>query len=131
MYSYSESPAAPPVFDLSGGHPVLDLINTLDHRFGDEGRVESLAGYDALLGFARQTGLLDPGQVRLLTKSVKPQAGARALRSVRELREALADPEVVRLSRSQGLNPVPSTPQEFAALIKADFAKWKQVLAGR
>jgi tripartite-type tricarboxylate transporter receptor subunit TctC len=48
----------------------------------------------------------------------------------KHLREALADPEVARLSRSQGLNPAPSTPQEFAALIKADFAKWKKVLAG-
>ena len=86
MNSYSQSPAAAPLFDLSGGHPALDLVNTLDHRFGDEGRVESLAGYDALLGFAQQTGLLDPGQVRLLTKSVQPQAAARALRSVRELR---------------------------------------------
>ena len=89
MNSSSESPPAA-LFDLSGGHPALDLVNTLDHRFGDEGRVELLAGYGALLGFALQTGLLDPGQVRLLTKSVKPQAAARALRSVRELREALA-----------------------------------------
>jgi len=90
MNSYSESAAAPPVFDLSGGHPALDLVNTLDHRFGDEARVESLADYDALLSFAQQTGLLDPGQVRGLRKSVKPQAAARALRSARELREAMA-----------------------------------------
>jgi predicted RNA-binding Zn ribbon-like protein len=90
MDSYSESPLAAPVFDLSGGHPALDLVNTLDHRFGHEGPVELLADYGALLRFAQQTGLLEPGQVRLLTKSVKPQAAARALRSVRELREALA-----------------------------------------
>jgi len=90
MNSYSESAAAPPVFDLSGGHPALDLVNTLDHRFGDEARVESLADYDALLRFAQQTELLDPGQVRGLRKSVKPQAAARALRSARELREAMA-----------------------------------------
>jgi tripartite-type tricarboxylate transporter receptor subunit TctC len=46
------------------------------------------------------------------------------------LRDALTDPEVARLSRSQGLNPAPSTPQEFAALIKADYAKWKKVIGG-
>jgi predicted RNA-binding Zn ribbon-like protein len=90
MDSYAKSPAAPPVFDLSGGHPALDLVNTLDHRFGDEGPVELLTDYGALLGFAQQTELLPPRQVRLLTKSVKPQAAAGALRSVRELREALA-----------------------------------------
>ena len=90
MSSFTKSEVAPPPFDLSGGHPALDVVNTLDHRFGDEAPVELLADYGALLRFAQQTGLLDPGQVRLLTKSVKPQAAARALRSVRELREALA-----------------------------------------
>jgi predicted RNA-binding Zn ribbon-like protein len=90
MKSYPESVAAPSVFDLSGGHAVLDLVNTLDHRFGDDGPVELLADYGALLRFAQQTELLHPAQVRLLTKSVKPQAAAGALRLVRELREALA-----------------------------------------
>jgi tripartite-type tricarboxylate transporter receptor subunit TctC len=46
------------------------------------------------------------------------------------LRETLADAEVARISRSQGLNPEPSTPQEFAALIKADYVKWKKVING-
>ena len=46
------------------------------------------------------------------------------------LRDTLADPEVARLSRSQGLNPTPSTPQEYAALIKADYVKWKKVIGG-
>jgi tripartite-type tricarboxylate transporter receptor subunit TctC len=45
-----------------------------------------------------------------------------------ELRNSLADAEVVRLARSQGLNPAPSTPQEFAAIIKADYEKWKKVI---
>ena len=48
----------------------------------------------------------------------------------RHLRETLTDPEVARISRSQGLNPAPSTPQEYAALIKADFVKWKKVIGG-
>jgi tripartite-type tricarboxylate transporter receptor subunit TctC len=46
------------------------------------------------------------------------------------LRATLMDPEVGRLSRSQGLNPAPSTPQEYAALIKADYVKWKKVIDG-
>ena len=90
MESYSESEAAPPVFDLSGGHPALDLVNTLDDRFAEAGPVELLADYGGLLRFAQQTGLLHPRQGRLLMKSVRPQAAAGALRSARELREALA-----------------------------------------
>ena len=49
----------------------------------------------------------------------------------RQLRQTLTDPEVARISRSQGLNPAPSTPQEFAALIKADYAKWKKVIGAK
>ena len=45
-----------------------------------------------------------------------------------ELRNALQDPEVARVARSQGLNPAPSTPQEFAAIIRTDYEKWKKVI---
>ncbi|MEQ1773078.1 MAG: tripartite tricarboxylate transporter substrate binding protein [Burkholderiales bacterium] len=44
------------------------------------------------------------------------------------LREALTDAEVGRVARSQGLNPAYSTPQEFAAVIKADYEKWRRVI---
>ena len=47
------------------------------------------------------------------------------------MRATLNDPEVTRSSRSQGLNPAPSTPQEFASLIKADYAKWKKVIGDK
>ncbi|HYK12560.1 MAG TPA: tripartite tricarboxylate transporter substrate binding protein [Burkholderiales bacterium] len=47
------------------------------------------------------------------------------------MRATLNDPEVARSSRSQGLNPAPSTPQEFAALIKADYARWKKVIGDK
>jgi tripartite-type tricarboxylate transporter receptor subunit TctC len=44
------------------------------------------------------------------------------------LRDSLSDADVARVSRAQGLNPAPSTPQEFAAIIKADCEKWKKVI---
>ena len=44
------------------------------------------------------------------------------------LRESLDDAEVGRVARAQGLNPAPSTPAEFAALIKADYEKWQRVI---
>ena len=46
----------------------------------------------------------------------------------KELRDALTGAEVEKLARSQGLNPAPSSPQEFAAIIKADYEKWKKVI---
>jgi tripartite-type tricarboxylate transporter receptor subunit TctC len=45
-----------------------------------------------------------------------------------EIRKALADAETVRLARTQGLIAAPSSPQEFTAVIKADYEKWKKVI---
>lgn len=78
------------VFDLSGGHPALDFVNSLDHRFKDDGPVELLADYLDLLRFAQQSGLLDVREARRLASSVPREAAARALQSARRLREALA-----------------------------------------
>ena len=72
-------------------------------------------GYDASFWF----GLLSP-------------AGTPAVivnRLNRALRETLSDSKVMQPVQSQGLNPQPSTPQEYAARISADYAKWKSVLA--
>jgi tripartite-type tricarboxylate transporter receptor subunit TctC len=44
------------------------------------------------------------------------------------LRHVLADTDVMQPVRSQGLNHAASSPQEYAARIKADFAKWKKVI---
>jgi len=48
----------------------------------------------------------------------------------RHLRTALADAETTRPVQAQGLNPSPSSPQEYAARIRADYAKWKKVIGG-
>ena len=45
------------------------------------------------------------------------------------LRMALSDADTVKPVQAQGLNPSPSSPQEYAARIKADFEKWRKVLA--
>jgi predicted RNA-binding Zn ribbon-like protein len=79
-----------PRFDLCGGHPALDFVNSLDNRFAADGPKELLADYTDLLRFTGQTGLLEARQVRRLGSAVDPAAAARALRSARELREALA-----------------------------------------
>jgi predicted RNA-binding Zn ribbon-like protein len=84
------SAGKPAIFDLCGGHPVLDFVNSLDHRFGSRDRIEGLQSYDDLLRFTRQTQLLDSAQIAQLGRTVALAEGMRALRAAWALREALA-----------------------------------------
>jgi predicted RNA-binding Zn ribbon-like protein len=82
-------------FALNGGHPALDLVNTLDNRFREEGPVELLGNYADLLRFARHAKLLGVGHAALLAGAAKNgpanRGGAtQAVESARELREATA-----------------------------------------
>jgi predicted RNA-binding Zn ribbon-like protein len=76
-------------FDLSGGTLCLDFANTWEDRERPE--TEKLRGYDALLAFARQTGLMSEGaRERLAARAREDRAGAEAaFRAARELREAI------------------------------------------
>ncbi len=82
--------AAPATFELSGGHPALDFVNTLDHRFREEGPVELLESYDDLLRFLQQSSLLNAQQAAQLAGAVQKGAAVWVLQSARELREAAA-----------------------------------------
>jgi predicted RNA-binding Zn ribbon-like protein len=77
-------------FQLLAGHPVLDFVNTLDYRFRDAGPIELLAGYGDLVDFVRQSGLAGELQGAGLQGVRHTPAAAKALRSARGLREALA-----------------------------------------
>jgi tripartite-type tricarboxylate transporter receptor subunit TctC len=72
-----------------------------------------------------------PGvEVELWSALVLP-AGVRpeiVTRLNRELREILAMPDVREALRRQGVEPQSSTPEAAAALIKADVAKWNDVI---
>ena len=83
----SGAPKATTLFDLCGGHPALDFVNSLDNRFRDDGPDEMLASYGDLLRFLEEVGLLDTQRVRFLKRSVTTETGERALQSVRALRE--------------------------------------------
>ena len=78
------------LFDLSGGHPGLDLVNSLDNRFRADGPNENLVHYSDLLRFLGESGLLDPQRIRFLDKAANEQEAEQVLRSVKELREAAA-----------------------------------------
>ncbi len=80
------------LFDLSGGHPALDLVNSLDNRFRADGPNENLVHYRDLLRFLGETDLLDAQQIQLLDKSASHTAATadKVLQEVKELREATA-----------------------------------------
>jgi predicted RNA-binding Zn ribbon-like protein len=99
------TPNAAP-FDLCAGHPVLDLVNTLDNRFrADNGPVELLQDYAALLRFMEQSGLLGGAQVRALTQRTGKADAATSIESARELREAAAG---VLYAVVEGSAPLPT-----------------------
>ncbi len=78
------------LFDLSGGHPALDLVNSLDNRFRVDGPNENLVRYSDLLRFLGESGLLEPQRIRLLNKAASEPAAEQVLREVKALREATA-----------------------------------------
>jgi predicted RNA-binding Zn ribbon-like protein len=84
------SEPAPSPFELCGGHPALDFVNSLDNRFEPARSKDLLADYASLLRFAQESALLTPAQARALTRMEDPAAATRVLRSARELREAMA-----------------------------------------
>lgn len=80
-----------PQFELVGGHPALDLVNTLDWRFREGATEELLASYDDLLRFAAQSELLSSKQIRQIIRTAADRDAADALVACRELREAAAE----------------------------------------
>jgi predicted RNA-binding Zn ribbon-like protein len=117
----------PEPFDLCGGHPALDFVNTLDHRFREPGPTELLQDYDDLLGFMQQQRLLTAQHARLLASSVDTDAGKRALESARDLREALS---ATFYSSSDGTAPTPAVVQtlqrHFLSANRHQELRWKQ-----
>ena len=77
-------------FQLIAGHPALDLVNTLDWRFRNDGPEELLAGYDDLIRFIAQSELLAPKQIRQILRTSTESSAAGALVACRDLREAAA-----------------------------------------
>lgn len=74
-------------FDWSGGHPALDLVNTLDER-PSGAPIENLATYNDLVSFTELAGLIDPSVAERL-RSLGGPTCARIARRARELREHL------------------------------------------
>jgi predicted RNA-binding Zn ribbon-like protein len=74
---------------LVGGHPALDLVNTVERGGGE--RRDHLTDPPALLRWAARAGLVDDGEARAVADrwDRDTAAGLAALAAVREVREAL------------------------------------------
>jgi predicted RNA-binding Zn ribbon-like protein len=120
----------PPVFSLCGGHPVLDLVNTLDNRFAPTGPIELLPTYGALLMFLQQCRLLEGSTCRVLERQA-PAEGARARAAAIELRESAA---AVLYSIVEGSHPPPReihTIERHCAMAQQhQQLRWNAVEAG-
>lgn len=80
----------PHKFQLIASDPTLDFVNTLDDRFIADGATELLNGYEDLLSFVEQAGVLETRFVAALARSKTSPAASQAFASALELREALA-----------------------------------------
>src|SRR5262245_59799820 len=74
-------------FDWSGGHPALDLVNTLDER-PFPAPIENMATYADFVRFAELAKLIEPSVARRLRK-ISDGSCARVASQARELREHL------------------------------------------
>lgn len=76
-------------FGWSGGHPALDLVNTLDER-PSPAPIENLATYHDLIRFAVLAGLIDrPTATRM--QRLDSRSGSLIVKRARKLREHLHD----------------------------------------
>jgi predicted RNA-binding Zn ribbon-like protein len=76
--------------DLVGGHPALDLVNTVTAR-NTPLPLDWLDSYERLLEWARLASLSEERVLRLLNKEAagSPTGAVRALTRIKQLREAL------------------------------------------
>jgi predicted RNA-binding Zn ribbon-like protein len=104
-------------FEWSGGHPALDLVNTLDERPFDA-PIENLATYRDLVRFAELAGLMERSLARALRDRTGP-ACARVGRRARKLREQLHNV----LAAARAAEPIPQMDlKAIGAAIRAAHA---------
>lgn len=77
-------------FHLTGGALCLDFTNTLSWRRGSE-PIERLGGYDDLIAFGLQAGVIDATEARALRAAAarQPRRAVRVYREVLELRATI------------------------------------------
>jgi predicted RNA-binding Zn ribbon-like protein len=85
------SPGTKGRFELIGGHPAPDLVNTLDWRFRDTGSEELINNYADVVRFIEQSGMIGTGDAHRLLRGTPENKAQKVVTAIRELREALAE----------------------------------------
>jgi tripartite-type tricarboxylate transporter receptor subunit TctC len=129
----------PLITDMIGGHVKVGFNPIPVSRSALEGKlIRALAGtslkrstYFPDLPTVSESGL--PGFDAVLTYGLVAPAGTpRPIieRLNKELRAALATDEVKRRLTQEGAEPMPTTPEEHAAVIDAEETKWSALIKG-
>lgn len=100
-------------FQLVGGHPATDFVNTLDWRFRESGAEELLKRFSDLVRFLIQSKLISAVQGRPLVKTLDDRSAERTLKTAQTLRESLADFFYARLDGQQPSSQSISRLQEY------------------
>lgn len=111
------------VFELIGGKPALDFLNTMSGFRGTRPR-ELLQGYEDLVGWAKESGMVDARQAAELLReaSLHPRKAQAALEEAIAVREALHD---VLFAAVRG-QAVPQKPLETVnRWIGAALGRWQ------
>lgn len=106
-------------FEWSGGHPALDLVNTLDERPFDQ-PIETLATYADVVRFAELARLIEPSVAARLKKISGP-ACSRVAKRARTLREHLHD--VLAAAHAGRAAPRPALDAITTAIQRAHAAR--------
>jgi predicted RNA-binding Zn ribbon-like protein len=77
--------------DLRGGHPVIDLVNTVAWRGDDARRVDNLGDYSDLVAWCRHAGVVSATEASDLMRAMESDrdSAQRAVVRAKRLREAL------------------------------------------
>jgi predicted RNA-binding Zn ribbon-like protein len=102
-------------FELVGGHPALDLVNTLDWRFRESGPEEFINTYGDVVRFIEQSGMIGPGDARRLLRGASGNKTERIVAAIRELREAIAE---ILYAAVAGRSPSSSSVKKLEACLK-------------
>jgi tripartite-type tricarboxylate transporter receptor subunit TctC len=129
--------SAPAMTDLVGG-PVQMMTNTLNDSLGfiREGKLRALAvtspaRSDQLPDVPTVAETVAPGFEMGAWQGVVVPAGTPAPvieKLNAEIRRALQSPEMQKQLKAQGAQALGSTPQEYAAYIKSEIARWGEVV---
>lgn len=111
------------LFQLVGGHPVLDYVNTLDWRFRSSGAEELLSEYGDLLQLVTQSRLLHQRVIQDLPRISGPKATT-LLSNAKLLPETIAG---LLYARLDGVRDLSSTIHRLVPFLKASHRARKLI----